>query len=206
MPNEQPNILLITTDTQRWDTLRCQGSSFAISPNLDALAAQGVLFENAHTSSPVCMPTRCSLMTGVHTPVHGCIENGFSRYDHLPMLTDLLDEAGYHNIMVGKAHMGPVPDSFHVQRLTHGEKNRDADDFYAELLAAHDAADGARCADHRLRRGGEGEIAQRTAEDRACVDRKVAPFPRMPGDGLAEPDQRDHVDRKMREPGMEKAV
>jgi arylsulfatase A-like enzyme len=75
-------------------------------------------------------------MTGVHTPVHGCIENGFSRYDHLPMLTDLLDEAGYHNIMVGKAHMGPVPDSFHVQRLTRGEKSRDVDDFYAESVRA----------------------------------------------------------------------
>jgi len=112
------------------------GSVFARSPNLDALAAEGVLFENAHTSSPVCMPARCSLMTGVHTPVHGCIENGFSRYDHLPMLTDLLDQAGYHNIMVGKAHIGPVPGSFHVQRLMHGEKSRDADDFYGDLIRA----------------------------------------------------------------------
>ena len=137
MPN-RPNILLITTDTQRWDTLRCMpgAPAFVRSPNLDALAAEGVLFENAHTSSPVCMPTRCSLMTGVHTPVHGCIENGFSRYEHLPMLTDLLDEAGYRNLMVGKAHMGPVPDSFHVQRLTQGEKNADVDDFYAEFIRA----------------------------------------------------------------------
>ena len=73
----RPNILLITTDTQRWDTLRCMpgAPSFVRSPNLDALAAEGVLFENAHTSSPVCMPTRCSLMTGVHTPIHGCIES-----------------------------------------------------------------------------------------------------------------------------------
>jgi arylsulfatase A-like enzyme len=82
------------------------------------------------------MPTRCSLMTGVHTPVHGCIENGFSRYNHLPMLTDLLDGAGYHNIMVGKAHMGPVPDSFHVQRVTRGEKSRDVDDMYADFIRA----------------------------------------------------------------------
>jgi arylsulfatase A-like enzyme len=82
------------------------------------------------------MPARCSLMTGVHTQAHGCIENGFARYNHLPMLTDLLQEAGYHNIMVGKAHMGPVPDSFHVQRLTHGEKSADVDDFYADFIRA----------------------------------------------------------------------
>jgi arylsulfatase A-like enzyme len=136
--SNQPNILLITTDTQRWDTVRCMPGApgFVHSPNLDVLAAEGVLFENAHTSSPVCMPARCSLMTGVHTHVHGCIENGFARYTHLPMLTDLLQVAGYHNIMVGKAHMGPVPDSFHVQRLTRGEKNADVDDFYGEFIRA----------------------------------------------------------------------
>jgi len=131
---DRPNILLITTDTQRWDTLHCMGSEFAISPNLDKLADEGVLFENGHTSSPVCMPTRCSLMTGVHTHVHGCIENGFSRFDHLPMLPDLLKEVGYYNIMVGKTHFGPVPDSFDVKRITHGGKSSDSDDFYAEFI------------------------------------------------------------------------
>ncbi|MDQ3701353.1 MAG: sulfatase-like hydrolase/transferase, partial [Chloroflexota bacterium] len=64
---DRPNILLITTDTSRTDTLGCYGSPYAVSPNLDRLAAEGVLFEQAHTPSPVCMPARCSLLTGVHT-------------------------------------------------------------------------------------------------------------------------------------------
>lgn len=111
---QKPNIVLITTDTQRWDTLRCMGNEKAISPNLDRLAAQGVLFTQAHTSSPVCMPARCSLLTGTHTPVHGCLENGINRHEHLPVFPDHLKEAGYFNIMVGKTHFGPIPTSFDV--------------------------------------------------------------------------------------------
>lgn len=135
--NKQPNILLITTDTQRWDTLRCMGNAHAVSPNLDRLAREGTLFEQAHTASPVCMPARCSLMTGLHTPIHGCIENGVERRNDVPFVTDFLAEAGYENIMVGKSHFGPVPDSFHTCRITQGEKSKDADDFYAEHIRKH---------------------------------------------------------------------
>jgi arylsulfatase A-like enzyme len=129
----KPNILLITTDSQRWDTLRCMGSEFAVSPNLDRLAAEGVLFEEAHASSIVCSPTRCSLLTGVHTPIHGCIENGISRLTHLPVFPDLLKEQGYTNIMVGKTHFGPLPESFDVAHLA-TEKSSDADDAYGKFI------------------------------------------------------------------------
>lgn len=129
----RPNILLITTDTQRCDTLHCMGSEFALSPHLDRLASQGVLFNQAHTSSPVCQPARCSLLTGHHTHIHGCIENGIPRRTDLPVFPDYLKEQGYHNILVGKSHFDPVPDSFDVVH-TVDEKGRDADDCYAEYL------------------------------------------------------------------------
>ena len=135
--HDRPNIILITTDTQRWDTLGCMGSGFARSPNLDRMAAEGVMFTQAHTSSPVCMPTRCSLLTGLHTPVHGCIENGIDRREDVPILTDALEKAGYTNIMVGKTHFGPVPASFHVTNITKGEKNSDNDDEYARHIRNH---------------------------------------------------------------------
>jgi arylsulfatase A-like enzyme len=129
----KPNILLITTDTQRCDTLSCMGSSFAISPHLDRLAREGVLFTNAHTSSPVCSPARCSLLTGVHVPIHGCIENGFERHHYLPVFPDLLKERGYTNIMVGKTHFGPIPSSFDSVHVV-TEKGIDANDAYASYI------------------------------------------------------------------------
>ena len=101
------------------------GIEHAISPNLDRLAEQGVLFRQAHTASPVCSPTRCSLLTGVYTPIHGAIENGIERRTHPTLLPDLLEASGYTNIMVGKSHFGPVPASFAVQKLLHGEKKSD---------------------------------------------------------------------------------
>jgi arylsulfatase len=133
----KPNILLITTDTQRTDTLSCMGARHAVSPNLDRLAREGVLFEQGHTASPVCMPARTSLLTGLHTPVHGCIENGVSRRTDVPVFTDALDAVGYRNIIVGKPHFGPIPDSFHVQCLIQGEKGGDPDDFYARHIRSH---------------------------------------------------------------------
>ncbi len=132
----QPNILLITTDTQRCDTIAHLGNPNAVSPHLDRLAREGVTFTNAHTSSPVCMPARCSLLTGTHTPIHGCIENGIARHDHLTVLPDLLKAAGYTNIMVGKTHFGPIAASFDVQCVV-GEKNSPMEDPYTTHLHRH---------------------------------------------------------------------
>ena len=58
--NSRPNILLITTESLRWDVLACMGSEFALSTHLDRMAAEGVLFEQAaHASALVCMPNKC---------------------------------------------------------------------------------------------------------------------------------------------------
>jgi len=139
--SERPNILLITTDTSRCDTLACYAPStgypHAISPHLDRLAREGVVFDQSHTPAPVCMPARCSLLTGVHTPVHGCIENGVDRRTDLMVFPDLLAAQGYHNVMVGKTHFGPVPASFHVQHILQGGKSVESDDFYGQHLREH---------------------------------------------------------------------
>lgn len=72
----KPNILWICTDQQRFDTLGCYGNSFVRTPNLDRLARQGVLFEQAYAQSPVCTPSRVSFMTGRYPRTTGILENG----------------------------------------------------------------------------------------------------------------------------------
>jgi arylsulfatase A-like enzyme len=60
----KPNVLVILADDLGWKDLSCYGSTFYETPNLDALAAKGVRFTNNYTTSPVCSPTRSSIMTG----------------------------------------------------------------------------------------------------------------------------------------------
>jgi len=130
--SDKPNILLIALDDARFDTLACMGYPHAISPNLDRLVKEGITFENAHASSPVCQPARCSLLTGVHTPTHRCIENAISRRTDLTVFPDLLKERGYFNIIVGKTHFEPVPESFNVQKVINMKGGKD--NFYTEHL------------------------------------------------------------------------
>ena len=72
----QPNILFIFSDQQRCDTIGCYGDNMGralgLSPNLDAMAAEGVRFQNAFTCQPVCGPARACLQTGLYATETGC--------------------------------------------------------------------------------------------------------------------------------------
>jgi arylsulfatase len=112
--SKKPNILFIGTDQQRTTTLGCYGNSWAHSPNIDKLAAGGVRFTDAVTVTPVCSPSRTSVLTGVHVPIHGVYENGIVRYDHRDTLTpyfDQLKKVHYHTALIGKTHFQPTPSS-----------------------------------------------------------------------------------------------
>jgi arylsulfatase A-like enzyme len=134
---KKPNILLITTDTQRCDTLNCMGYDFAKSPHTDRLAREGVMFTQGHTTSPVCGPTRCSLITGVHPPIHGAIENGISRREDLAVFPDALAEAGYTCAMIGKTHFGNTPASFTIDYSMTGSSRAQGEDLYTTHLKEH---------------------------------------------------------------------
>ncbi|EGL15346.1 MULTISPECIES: arylsulfatase [unclassified Paenibacillus] len=117
---QKPNVLVIMTDQQRWDTLGCYGNSVIETPNLDWLASEGTIFTNAYTPSPSCVPARASLLTGMdpwNTGVlgmgggQGPMGGGFAH-----TLPGELSRAGYHTQGVGKMH-------FHPQRLLNGFHN-----------------------------------------------------------------------------------
>jgi arylsulfatase A-like enzyme len=100
------NILLITTDQQRADTLGVEGSPLGATPRLDAFAAQGTRFSAARTQNPLCQPARATILTGTYPSTHGVTCNGID----LPAdatersVATLLGRAGYSTAMFGKAH------------------------------------------------------------------------------------------------------
>ncbi len=105
MPSTRPNILLLMTDQQRFDSLGCYGVPYANTPNLDRLASQGVVFERCYVNNPICTPSRASMMTGKHLPEHGV----YRLYDHLPaeevLFTERLRQLGYTTALFGKLHV-----------------------------------------------------------------------------------------------------
>ena len=76
----RPNIVVILMDDLRWDELHCTGHPFALTPNIDALAAEGVTFRKAFVTSPLCSPSRACFLTGQYAHVHGITDNT----DHSP--------------------------------------------------------------------------------------------------------------------------
>ena len=93
---EQPNILLVTLDTTRADVLGAYGDTLGVSPHIDALAAQGVVFENAFTVTPLTIPAHASLMTGLLPPQHGVRDNGdYFLSDSAETLAERLSSEGY---------------------------------------------------------------------------------------------------------------
>jgi arylsulfatase A-like enzyme len=102
----QPNILWICTDQQRWDTLSCLGTPGAQTPHIDNLAAAGVLFERAYVQSPICTPSRASFLTGMYPIAHQIQRNGNRRFpEHLHLLPRSFQQAGYRTGLIGKLHL-----------------------------------------------------------------------------------------------------
>ncbi|TKD14540.1 alkaline phosphatase family protein [Rhodobacter capsulatus] len=109
------NVLFIMCDQLRFDYLSCAGHPTLRTPNIDALAAQGVRFDRAYAQSPICGPSRMSTYTGRYMRSHGSTQNGVPLRAGEPTLGDHLAEIGVRNVLVGKTHM--VADRAGLARL-----------------------------------------------------------------------------------------
>lgn len=105
-----PNILWIMADQHKATALSCLGDRALkkdITPNLDGLAEDGILFSNAYCPSPVCGPARASMKTGKYPPATGMIKNLCPLKENNHYLPELLRGAGYETGMAGKLHLFP---------------------------------------------------------------------------------------------------
>lgn len=130
MLHNKPNILLITTDQQRYDTVPPMAPSFMRTPHFDILAREGITYSSAYAECPMCVPSRVSIMTGKSVLTTSVTTNCntsdvMGREGTLPTL---LSELGYQTAAIGKMHFGP-------QRVRHGfEEMIIPEDYYKEML------------------------------------------------------------------------
>lgn len=106
----RPNVLWIMTDQQNTNTLGCYGNRAVRTPNIDALAASGALFENAYVTIPLCVPSRASIWSARYPHRAGVLLNDDDRDirlgDDVETLGDLANSAGYDCAYIGKWHIG----------------------------------------------------------------------------------------------------
>src|SRR5690625_2403329 len=101
----KPNILWICTDQQRFDALGCYGNENVKTPNIDKLAQNGVLFENAFCQSTICSPSRTSFLTGRYPRTTKCTQNGQNIPGDEVLISRLLKDSGYTCGLSGKLHL-----------------------------------------------------------------------------------------------------
>jgi len=113
----KPNVVLIFTDNQQAGTLGCYGNEDIVSPKLDALAAEGMIFNNAFCPNSFCSPCRASTLTGLLPSQHGVhswIDDrksadwpvGWHALNGLSTLPEIMQSNGYRTGLFGKYHLG----------------------------------------------------------------------------------------------------
>lgn len=116
---KKPHVIFIMTDQHRGDALGCMGNKAVISPNIDKLAEEGILFVNGYSSAPSSTPGRAGLLTGLSPWHHGMLGYGRMAKQYRYEMPQMLRNLGYFTFGIGKMHWFP-------QKALHG--------FHATLI------------------------------------------------------------------------
>lgn len=122
------NVLVLLCDQLRRDFLPIYGCAAVPTPNLDRIAARGVVFDNAITQSTVCAPARASMMTGRYVSDHGVWTNDVPFAPGLELLPELMATLGYRTGAFGKLHHFPAGDGKGFNHLRQMEEGRLGDE------------------------------------------------------------------------------
>lgn len=100
-------ILFIMTDMMRWNSLGFTGDSYARTPVLDKLAADGIRYQWAYNQNPLCMPSRSSVLTSQYPRTNGSWNNGIALVHSSPTFAEVLHNQNYRTALIGKPHFEP---------------------------------------------------------------------------------------------------
>jgi len=128
--DKRPNIIFIMTDDHARQAISAYGSYRNETPNIDRLAEEGMLFENAYVTNSICAPSRAVILTGKHSHINGKIDNSGDRFDSTQVtFPKLLQKAGYQTAMIGKWHLRSQPTGFNFWRVLPGQGHYYNPDF-----------------------------------------------------------------------------
>lgn len=127
-----PNLVFVFADQMRGMDMGCAGNLEVHTPNMDRLAAEGLRFTQAYANTPVCGPSRASLVTGMHPVKHGVIANDLELPAEAPSIGKRLKASGYETGWIGKWHLDRVG-----RKWTEPGDARHGFDYWAVWATAH---------------------------------------------------------------------
>ncbi len=129
--SNRPNILFILSDQHAFNVIGSYGNKIVRTPNLDKLANNGVSFDNVYTPSPICLPSRMSLLTGKYPYKQECWMNSDTLASDIPTMAHSLGSVGYFPTLIGRLHaIGPDQ--------LHGFANREVFDHCSDWYGGSD--------------------------------------------------------------------
>ena len=167
----RPHILFISDDQHRYDWLGWMGAP-PRTPHLDRLRREGVWHRNIYSNNPLCMPARCSLMSGLYTHQSGQMNNDRDWSPDLRTMPQALQKAGYHTALIGKLHaLEGIPkkiDLTHVRDQIARFGFDHVDEVAGKSMAWHIDCDWTHhLRDHGLLERYREERSKQTSEERA---------------------------------------
>ena len=148
MPSDRPDILLIMTDQQRFDTIAALGNPHIYTPNLDRLVSRGLTFSRAYSTCPVCVAARYTIRTGCEPPTTRVFANSQPKpvagqalemeARCGPYLGRVISGLGYRTFGIGKFHTAPWNEDLGYETFlrseeTHNARTREGDSYAAWL-------------------------------------------------------------------------
>lgn len=122
--DQKPNIVWLFSDDHAYQAIGAYGGRFEdlnLTPNIDRLAAEGMVFDKAYVANSICAPSRATLLTGKHSHLNGKIDNRGAFNHDQPQFQKLLQQHGYQTAMIGKIHLAGAMQGFDYWEVLPGQ-------------------------------------------------------------------------------------